>query len=67
MHSLWDFQSGRNQRLNSAPRCDVTLSSSIVSTVQRVDGELTCLSLPAIAVKPKMWARFSSSRNRLRG
>ena len=24
MHSLWDFPSGRNQRLNSAPRCDVT-------------------------------------------
>jgi len=54
MHSLWNFQSGRNQRLNSAPRSVVTFSSSIVSTVQRVDGELTCLYLPAIAVKPKM-------------
>ena len=24
MHSSWDFPSGRNNHLNSVPRCDVT-------------------------------------------
>ena len=30
------------------------------STVQRVDGDFTCLSLPAAVLKPKMWKWFST-------
>jgi len=39
MHFLWGFQSGGNQRLNSALRCDVITISSIAKRTELVELE----------------------------